>query len=337
MTNPNLAFTCNICGQSNIVEINTLQRDAKSCSKCQSSVRFRWIIHSLSTCLFGKSLLLENFPYLPSIKGIGLSDEPLYSIELAKRLGYLNTFYHCEPKLDIKNLTANSPSSLDFIIASEVFEHIPYPVQPAFDNLNRLLKPGGVVLFSTPWRPRGYTVEHFANLYEWSIIDWHDSKILLNRTRSGALEAFSTFSFHGGAGDTLEMRLFSRPSLEENFRAAHLDVEFVSSSYLEYGIVLTDCWSLPCVATKSGELSKDKEDSIEINTSEVTQEKVRHLYHELDSLTAWSDILERKTLKLERELNEAAELAGTAGKERELIRKAKWIRLGRRFGLGPRL
>ncbi len=255
----------------------------------------------------------------------------MYAVELAKRVGYVNTFYHREPKLDIKDLNYGSANSLDFIIASEVFEHIPYPVQSAFDNLYRLLKPGGVVLFSVPWRPAGYTVEHFGALYEWQIVDWRDSKILINRTEGNSWEVFSELQFHGGPGETLEMRLFSKPGLVDNFKAAKLTVEFVRSSFLQHGVVFVDPWSLPCIAIKPvlADTAEDSPGAVS-NHSQESRNEIRTLYHELDRLTAWAELLEKKSLSLERELLHATT-------KQDLAKSSKWIKLGRRFGFGPRL
>jgi SAM-dependent methyltransferase len=221
-----LSFICNICSCANEISSEAeLHRDQPSCSGCGSNVRFRWTIHALSLALFGKSLLVKEFPEASDVRGIGLSDEPLYASVLASKLRYINTFLHREPRFDLKDPACGESASLDFILATEVFEHIPPPVQPAFDNLARVLKPGGFVVFSTPWRPLGHTVEYFPNLNSWTVTQLDEKYVLVNKTRSNRFEVFEDLTFHGGMGHTLEMRLFSQPDLTQNFRRAGLEPE----------------------------------------------------------------------------------------------------------------
>lgn len=244
-------FLCNICGAASAVSAETdFDREKPSCP-CGSNVRHRWIVHQISTKLFGRSLSLQQFPVAKEFRGIGFSDNPLYADVLAAAVDFVNTRYDAEPFFDITDPSCGETESLDFIIASEVFEHISPPVQPAFDNLFRLLKPNGFVAFSTPWAPEGDTREHFPNLYDWTIAKLKHEFILINRTRDGLLETFDQLCFHGGPGQTLEMRLFSRPALERHFRAAGFrSVDFATAPVQEFGIIFPHPWSLPCVLTK---------------------------------------------------------------------------------------
>jgi len=80
-------------------------------------MRMRSIIHLLSLELFAESIPLSDFPFQPSLKGIGMSDWDGYAEPLAKKLGYTNTFYHKEPRLDITAIDPDSERTLDFIIS----------------------------------------------------------------------------------------------------------------------------------------------------------------------------------------------------------------------------
>ena len=59
----------------------------------------------------------------------------------------------------------------DFIIASDVFEHIAPPVSRAFVNARRLLKPGGVMIFSVPFSLEADTVERFPELFDYRLLE----------------------------------------------------------------------------------------------------------------------------------------------------------------------
>ena len=147
-------YQCNICGNFCQNLLSNLEREIPSCPVCGSTVRMRSIIHILSTELFGKSVILPEFLENQNIIGIGMSDWIGYAIPLAKKLAYTNTFYHKEPKLDIKLIDDSCENKYDFIISSDVFEHIEPQISTAVENLFKLLKYGGftVFLFPTYWK-----------------------------------------------------------------------------------------------------------------------------------------------------------------------------------------
>jgi SAM-dependent methyltransferase len=239
-------FICNVCNSPCRAE--TLDREIPSCLKCGSNVRFRWIVHALSTELFGRSVPLKEFPRDRNIRGISLSDWGPIAKILAKRFDYQNTFLHREPRLDVMNPRSGADASCDFIIASEVLEHVPPPVEMAFDNLRRLLKPGGFVVFSSPWESTGDTLEHFPELFDWEIVKFRKDYVLLNRTRDGRLQSFENLVFHNGPGNTVEVRVFSKDGLLANCKAAGFDVA-IGEDNPDYGI-LWEPWSRGMILRK---------------------------------------------------------------------------------------
>jgi SAM-dependent methyltransferase len=180
--------------------------------------------------LFGRSIPLREFPRAKHIRGVGLSDALLFSETFTERFSYQNTCYHREPRLDISTLTKTPDLAYDFVIASEVFEHVPPPVQVAFDNLARLLKPNGIAIFSSPWESTGESVEHFPDLHDWQVVTLSSGYVLVNRTSDGRLQACDELVFHGGPGNTLEMRVFSRDGLLANCTAAGFEVDFAEDN-----------------------------------------------------------------------------------------------------------
>ena len=214
-------------------------------------MRFRAIIHILSMELFGQSFSLPNFPTRPDIRGYGMSDWEGYAIPLAKSLNYTNTYYHQNPKLDIINIDSSLEGTLDFLISSEVFEHVAPPVSIAFKNAFRLLKKGGIFIFTAPYKKNGRTKEHFPDLYKYQIIKERQNYILKNITIDGREQVFTDLCFHGGAGSTLEMRVFSEPSLKEEFtKAGFRNVLIYKDPYFDHGIYWNSDMSLPIVARK---------------------------------------------------------------------------------------
>jgi len=246
-----LTFQCNVCGHINedIPLKIVSNREAQSCQQCGSSLRMRSVMYALSVELFGKCIILPDFPEDKTITGIGMSDWEGYAKRLEEKLAYTNTYYHQEPKLDITNIETNQEHQYDFIISSDVFEHIPPPISVAFTNAKRLLKPGGVFILTVPYRKEGITDEYFPDLFDFRIITHKDKSFLFNVTKEGVEQIFDNLTFHGGEGFTLEMRMFSEPSLREELENACFDkVKIYHDKVLEFGIVWPIAWALPIAA-----------------------------------------------------------------------------------------
>lgn len=246
-----LTFRCNICGQTCVKALAELGREIPSCAKCGSTVRWRVIIHLLSTELFGQSLLLQDFSTRRDLRGVGLSDWEGYAVQLAQKFDYHNTFYNTEPSLDIIAIEPSMEASFDFIISSDVFEHVSPAVSLAFINTRRLLKPGGLLILTVPYTLREKTLEHFPELYQYKMVKRDGKLVLHNITRDGREQTFENLVFHGGIGSTLEMRFFSKSSLvAELANAGFREIRIRDENCLEHGIYWGMNRSLPITARR---------------------------------------------------------------------------------------
>lgn len=244
-------FTCNICGAANRQPLSRLDRETASCDTCGSTVRMRAVMAHLSQALFGAVLPLDALPRSKEIRGIGLSDWSGYAERLSKRVAYTNTFYHQEPRLDITAVPEHLHGQLDFLVSTDVFEHVTRPIERAFEGARHLLKPGGVLILTVPYALEfDHTQEHFPELCDWSLVDIGDGKFELHDRRpDGRVERYADLIFHGGPGTTLEFRLFSRASLIAHLETAGFtDVRIASEPMLEWGIHWPCDWSLPVIA-----------------------------------------------------------------------------------------
>ena len=180
----------------------------------------RAIVHLLTTELFGHSITLPELPMRKDIAGLGLSDAPCYSHDLARSFAYLNTFFDRKPRLDIAEVDPGRAAEYDFIISSDVFEHVAPPVVQAFRNARRLLKRRGFLILTVPFTLDFDTVEHFPALHDYRIEKTDGGWLLENRTVDGEREVFTDLVLHDGAGSTLEMRRFALAALERELTAA---------------------------------------------------------------------------------------------------------------------
>lgn len=241
-----LAWQCNICGNAVQMRKAALHREIPSCPHCGSSVRLRAIVHLLASELFGRSMSLRDLPSNRALRGVGLSDWAGYADVLSRKFDYINTFYHQPPRLDIMAVDPAMAGTLDFLICTEVFEHVPPPVSRAFENARRLLKPTGVMIFSTPYGLQDETWEHFPELHQYELIKRDGGAVLVNTTADGRRQEFRNLIFHGGPGATLEMRMASLNSLRREFAAAGFgEPRIYGEDVLQYGIHWGEPWSLP--------------------------------------------------------------------------------------------
>lgn len=252
MNNPGtLTFKCNVCGTMCEAPAAALSREEPSCKSCGSTVRMRAMMHGLSIALFGRAIPLPEFPERKDLLGKGMSDWDGYAIPLSKKLGYINTYYHKAPKLDVTDICSDDEQSVDFLVSTDVFEHVAPPVSIAFENARKMLKPGGAFVFSVPYGLRGETLEHFPNLNEFKLETRDGKRTLINRTRDGDVEEFSDLVFHGSSvgGETIEMRVFSESGLLKDLQqAGFYDVQIMKDPYFEFGIYWSRPWSVPIIA-----------------------------------------------------------------------------------------
>jgi len=243
------AFVCNVCGRDNPGPLPDEPRDTPSCRRCGSNVRFRAIAYLVTTEVLGVAVPLTKLRKRRDIRGVGLSDVGTYARQLHRRFDYRNTFLHTHPRLDITAIPQSEVGRYDFVISSDVFEHVAQPVQRAFVNVRQLLKPGGKLIFTVPFSLDDATDEHYPELHEYRIAQQMGRWRLYNLTRDGVAQVFDDLVFHGGPGSTLEMRLFSRRALERHFAdAGFARIRFADEAYAPFGIAWPVPWSVPVVA-----------------------------------------------------------------------------------------
>lgn len=337
-------FSCNICGVACKRLAAPPGREVPSCSACGSTVRLRSLIALLSREIFGIELAIPDFPVLKGIRGIGMSDPPELAQRLAEKFEYTNTFYHQAPRIDVIEPGQEHLARYDFILSSEVMEHVPPPVERAFANLNRMLKPDGLLLLTVPYRIDGRTAEHFPELHEYALASPGGRTVLVNRRRDGSLEVFENLSFHGGDGSTLEMRVFSEASLKkmivgEGFTSTRIASEDIP----EFGVLHGETWSLPMVGRKgdfrppSAEIARAYGDAVRKSRSFESQleertkwalalkEEKETALAEFQRIAAEDEEAARHILHLEKNLAEARA-------ERAKIESSLWTRAGRKLG-----
>lgn len=157
--------------------------------------------------------------------GLGISDDFRLAARLSQLFLYTNSHYHKFPMLDICAPPPEALGAFDFVVCSDVLEHVPSPVERALVGLRSLLRNGGFVVVSVPsiavlaqyglWNrefpTRDETIEYYPDLVESHIEDgclrWRDS--------SGRWWTDSSPEVHGGDGATVAYRVWSIADLSD--------------------------------------------------------------------------------------------------------------------------
>lgn len=282
-------------------------RETAGCAVCKSTLRLRSLVALLSREIFGVAMALPEFPTMKGIRALGMSDSPEVAGRLAEKFDYTNTFYHQAPVFDVTKPDDRDVGRYDFILSSEVMEHVPPPVERAFQSLHAMLKPDGLLLMTTPYTIGGKTAEHFPDLHEFTLASLGGRPVLVNRRRDGATEVFEELVFHGGHGSTLEMRCFTDESLRRALlEAGFTSVHFSAENQPEFGVGHTEARSLPMVARKgrfrppSAELAKEYREAFRLAARKIrdleilTGDYQRYIaYHEDSEQLLRRDLAER--------------------------------------------
>jgi SAM-dependent methyltransferase len=286
--------------------------------------------------LFGTDLVLPDFPVLKSIRGVGISDSADYSGRLAAKFDYRNTEYDREPRLDIAHPDEREFGTYDFIVCSEVLEHVVAPVETAFSNLFRLLAPDGVLLMTVPYKPSGTTEEHFGPMDDFALAKMAGQTVLVRRKPGGGYDVFDNLVFHGGSGSTLEMRVFSEQDLRaQTAGAGFSSLEVHCEDIPQFGVLHDETWSLPIAARKATLTMKPE-------TIRAWAAQWANLSVELERRTSWAQDLQKQfdertewALSLDRELQATRARVSEAESQIERMRGTLWCRIGRKLGLLP--
>jgi len=243
---------CNVCGFRLLASREVISaREMRSCLACGSTLRFRALMSALQTELdgSGRIRILERMARRGSIRGIGMSDADVYAAALERTFNYINTFFHMQPVLDIRAPAQQHLGRYDFVVSSDVLEHVDGPCVDALRNLRALLKPGGLLALTVPYGFHDTTIEHFPELHEYWTEGEGANRVLVNITQTGVEQRFSDLCFHGGDGSTLELRIYAYADLVRWLAdVGFVDIKLHSNEHPQWGIIHQDHLGLPITA-----------------------------------------------------------------------------------------
>ena len=206
-------WTCNYCKIENESEWGALEREGPSCMKCGSSVRQRQLRRVID------AVVLELPKYwIRKPRALGLSDAPIVQdyLQSKRSIRYKNTFFDQPPRLDITSPAKRYLGKLDLLISSDVLEHVFYPVSRALSGHRALLKNGGTLVLTVPYTIGEANQEHYPWMVSYLPLQLESGRwVVIGKDVEGNIHQISNPIFHGGPGNTLEMRLLSLEYLIE--------------------------------------------------------------------------------------------------------------------------
>jgi SAM-dependent methyltransferase len=234
-----MIFRCNICGAEGAIT-SPPHRELVCCKACGSNARLRGIAFAVQSAILRRSDPLHVASPQKNLRGVGFSDHQCCAKEFERLFSYVNTYYHAEPRLDLMNrMQMESFGPVDFVVCSDVLEHVPPPAIEAFENLRRLVRIGGPLILSVPYLEGYETIEHYPHLDRWNIID-AGGEFFVDNIPPGQtiVERHRNPQFHGGPGQVLEMRVFGEGDLVARLKYAGFDsVQFIEPTMPEIGYV----------------------------------------------------------------------------------------------------
>jgi hypothetical protein len=169
--------------------------------------------------LYKKVYSLNYFPINKNLKVLYICNNNILLSYLNKKfkVDYMN---YDNFKLNILNNKNIKLNDYNFIICSDIYQHIPVneDLQYSFNILKKLLinDDNSFLIFSVPFVYNNETIEYFPNLNNYSIIKVDNKYILENITNTNEKEIFDNLIFHGKNISDIEMRLFSYNSIKEH-------------------------------------------------------------------------------------------------------------------------
>ncbi|MGI8743958.1 MAG: methyltransferase domain-containing protein [Bryobacteraceae bacterium] len=253
---------------------------------------------------------MTEFPKLKAIRGLGMTDKEGYASILAEKFDYTNTFYDREPSFDFTEAHEQLAGTYDFILSADVLEHIAPPVERALTEVCVLLKPQGFFVVTVYCNPNDRMREHFPDLHEFRVVPLGESALLVNRAQDGTVTVRDELIFHGGSGATLEMREFGITELRAKLLASGFrEVHFLNDNVPEIGIFFDHDVSQPLLARKEA--------------------FVLNRCAEAQLIDLWRAAEDQASRERDR--------ADLLAREIRLASQSKWIELGNKLGLGPKL
>jgi SAM-dependent methyltransferase len=204
-----LMWKCVLCAYQNS-DHRKPSREKSNCMNCGSTWRARAVALNV---LIQLGYPPQSYPEIKSDwsrVGLGISDDVAIASVIPTKFLYSNTYYDAFPSLDIRKIPKTALYGFEFVICSDVLEHIDVKLADAVKGVSRLLKPNGFAVLSVPVVKNSRRNEFYPKLSTFKIeggkVFWEDTE--------GSFHIDRKPEFHGGRGQNLAFREFTEMGFE---------------------------------------------------------------------------------------------------------------------------
>lgn len=208
-------WSCILCGKLNR-STSQFSRETMPCRKCKSTWRARAVALAVLHGLGYESKKFQAIAPDWSRIGLGISDDITLSSKLSTKFSYSNSYFDTYPYLDIREIPFRAKNQFEFVVCSDVLEHIDIDLPSAISGLRSLLKVNGFLVASVPIIKDAKHKDFYPSMQTFTIID--DSVHWTDGQGGGHID--HNPEFHGGRGQNLAFRQFSNESFSSALNQA---------------------------------------------------------------------------------------------------------------------
>ena len=146
-----------------------------------------------------------------------MSDHPGFFAHFAAKFDVSNSYHHKFPFCDLFSVPDEAIGQFEFVVCSDVLEHVAGSPLAAVEGLWKLLKPGGFAVITVPVGGSRETLEYYPGLSEFEI---HEGPLVRWKDHEGIERVDPNPEMHGGDGLVLAFRRYGKNDFEGVLRCA---------------------------------------------------------------------------------------------------------------------
>lgn len=209
---------CRSCGA--VLSHISISSESRACSTCLITWRGHEVLSAVLLLLGYASGCTTTIKPDLSRRGLGISDDHRVARALSTSFSYVNTFLHQFPIVDLERVPRETLGQYEFITCSDVLEHTSDRLQ-SIQGIYQMLIPGGFAVITVPVADDDKYKEYFPNVSDLQIVE---SQVVW-RNHNGEEFIEKSPQFHGGDGQTLVFRQWTRGQLKHDLESVGFEID----------------------------------------------------------------------------------------------------------------
>ena len=208
---------CRSC--DHVLSYLSISSETIACSNCSITWRGHEVLSTVLLLLGYSSGCATKIKPDLSRRGLGVSDDHRVARALSRPFSYVNTFFHQFPIVDLERVPSETFGQFEFITCSDVLEHTSDRLR-SIQGLYQMLRPGGFAVITVPVTENEDFREYFPKVSELQIAGTQ----VFWRNLDGEEFIEQSPEFHGGDGQTLVFRQWTRQQLKLDLESVGFEI-----------------------------------------------------------------------------------------------------------------